>query len=62
MDEYNKTEIIRQSIKEVKARAEEDKKRRESPKKNAKGKISQNMKSRVKGKMIQQKEEKIPQW
>jgi len=43
VDEYAKTEIIRESIKEVKKRAEEDKQRRESPTRNVKSAVAKNM-------------------
>ena len=45
MQEYDKTEIIRKCVNDVKKRAVEDKKRRESPAKtygNVKSKITQN--------------------
>ena len=42
MDEYNKTEIIRKSVADVKKRAAAEKKRRESPEKTFAG-----VKSRV---------------
>ena len=48
MQEYDKTEIIRSSIQDVKKRAAEEKKRRESPSKtysNAKSMVAKNMKA-----------------
>ena len=55
MDEYAKTEIIRKSVNDVKKRAIEEKKRRESPEKtygHVKSVVAKNMKSQVKGKRI----------
>ena len=55
MDEYAKTEIIRKSVNDVKKRANEEKKRRESPEKtygHVKSVVAKNMKSQVKGKRI----------
>lgn len=63
MDEYNKTEIIRSSINDVKKRADEDKKRRESPTRTyggIKSAVSKNMKAQTKGKKVAKKEEKVP--
>ena len=63
MEEYSKTEIIRQSISDVKKRAEEEKKRRESPGKTYGGvrsSIAKNMKAQKSGKKIQNKEDKMP--
>ena len=65
MQEYDKTEIIRSSIQDVQKRAAEEKKRRESPNKtysNAKSMVAKNMKAQVKGKKMEKKEGKIPQW
>ena len=55
MEEYAKTEIIRKSVNDVKKRANEEKKRRESPTKtysHVKSMVAKNMKSQVKGKRI----------
>ena len=48
MEEYAKTEIIRKSVNDVKKRANEEKKRRESPTKtysHVKSMVAKNMKS-----------------
>ena len=48
MEEYKKTEIIRKSVNDVKKRAAQEKKRRESPEKTyagAKSTVAKNLKS-----------------
>ena len=63
IDEYNKTEIIRKSIQDVKKRADEEKKHRESgghAYTGVKSAIAKNMKAQQKGKKMQKSEEKIP--
>ena len=53
MNEYQKTEIIRKSVTDVKMRAENERVRRESPRKtyaNVKSKVAGNMKSQKKAK------------
>ena len=55
MEEYAKTEIIRKSVNDVKKRANEERKRRESPHKtysHVKSTVAKNMKSQVKSKRI----------
>ena len=62
MAEYNKTELIRKCVQDVKKRAVEDRKRRESPAKtfaNVKSKITQNKQAQVKAKKVEKQVERI---
>ena len=65
IEEYKKTEVLRQSVKEVKARAKEEQDKRQNIKQvnsYAKSTVTANMKAVTKGKKAQAKEESSPQW
>ena len=65
IEEYKKTEVLRQSVKDVKERAKEEQDKRKNIRHvndSAKSMVAANMKAVSKGKKIQQKEVGIPQW
>ena len=65
IEEYKRTEVLRQSMKDVKQRAKEEQDKRKNirqVKSNATSKIAQNMKAVSKGKKVQAKEACMPQW
>ena len=63
IEEYKKTEVLRQSVKDVKERAKEEQDRRKNIRHvniSAKSMVAANMKAVSKGKKIQEKEVGIP--
>ena len=65
IEEYKRTEVLRQSMKDVKQRAKEEQDKRKNIRQvnsSAKSKVAQNMKAVSKGKKVQAKEACMPQW